>query len=100
MLVTQIAIFFQRLMDNSVQLLGQLRIRFPDRPSRSVQNSLEDHRMGVAIEWTVARRHLVQHYAKAEEVRACIQILAARLLRTHVRSRTDRRARTGQMLGL
>ena len=43
--------------------------------------------------------HLVEHEAQREEVRARVQLLAARLFRRHVVDRADRRARGGQHLG-
>ena len=59
----------------------------------AVQDRVEDRRRGRATERQRARRHLVQHDAEREEVGARVELLAARLLRRHVRDRADRRAR-------
>src|SRR5208282_6771362 len=40
--------------------------------------------------------HLIEHGAKAEQVRTGVEILAARLLRRHVGDGTDGRSRAGE----
>ena len=46
--------------------------------------------------WQPPGRHLIQHRAEAEEIRASIDRLAARLFGRHIGDRADGRSRTGE----
>src|SRR5712691_1680095 len=58
-----------------------------------MQDRVKDHCGRVALERPVAGGHLVEYRTEAEQVRARIQRLSARLLGRHVSDRPDGRAR-------
>ncbi len=62
-----------------------------------MENAVENHRRGFAPEGWNACGHLVENRAKGEQVRACIQVFAARLFGRHVGDRADGRTRTRQL---
>jgi len=57
----------------------------------------DDRVGGVAGEWHPAGRHPVEHAAEAEQVAALIDLLAGRLLGSHVRWRADHGPSLGQV---
>ena len=97
-LIAQIAVFLQRLVDDVFQLRRQVGIQ-PNRGSGA--------RFMMASKITPelsprngrrARRHLVQHDSKGEQVGPCVQFFGPHLLRRHIGHRTQRAAGTGQVL--
>ena len=97
-LVTQVAIFFERFIDDVFKFRRQIRIQ-PDRGhGRAIQNRLKDECRSVSSKRHHACRHLVEHGSKGKEIGASVEILALGLLGRHVRYRTDSRTGTREML--
>ena len=96
-LVTQIAIFFQRLVDDVFELRWQVRIQPDRRDRRAIENRLEDQRRSVAAKWKLTGGHLVQHDAEGKQIRTRIEFFSLRLLRRHVGDGAQRRPGAGQM---
>ena len=63
---------------------------------RMVQDGDEGQRHRVALERRPRRGHLIEQHAEGKQVRAHVEIFAARLLRRHVRHRAHGGARTGE----
>src|SRR5438094_785310 len=96
--VTEGGIFLQRLVENIFKGQGQSGIQLRRRNRRRMQDASENEGSGRAGKWNHARGHLIQHSAKRKQIRACVQLLAARLFRRHVRDRAHGTARTRQLL--
>ena len=73
--------FIQRLVDDLLQLGGQLRIELRRRHRRISQDRGKGLRTTGAGEGLPPRRHFVKHSTKAEDVRARVKLLAPRLFR-------------------
>ncbi len=91
-LVTQFAVLFQRLADDFIQLRREFRTNPCERNRRSVQNRIMDDRGTAARKRHSASRHFVQHRAKREQIRSCIEFFAASLFRGHVGNGAQGRA--------
>ncbi len=63
-----------------------------------VQKGIKHQCRRVTCEGPSAGRHLIEHGAKREQVRARVQFFASSLLRRHVGHRTHRHAWAGEML--
>ena len=63
-----------------------------------MQDRGKDGRGTVPAEWQPARRHLVEHRTEAENIRACIEFLAAGLFRRHVGRCADGHAGAGELI--
>ena len=96
-LVAQIAVFFQRPVDDALQFCRQVRVQGCGRCRSAVEDSFKDNARGVTPEWQYPGCHLVQHRAKREEIGADIQFLATHLFGRHVSHSAQRCSRTGQM---
>src|ERR1700676_368200 len=62
-LVTKPAIFLERLGQNIFQAQRQIRIQFPCRKSRRIQDAIKDQGNSRAAKWNHARGHLIKHNA-------------------------------------
>ena len=97
-LVAHLAVFFERLREDTVQLLGRIGIHTAHRRRCAVQYRLVDHRGRVSGKRLPPRRHLVEHHRQREEIAARVQFFPACLFRRHVRHRAERHPRAGQIL--
>src|SRR5262249_35170271 len=70
MLIAQVAILFEALMDDALPFLGQGRIETLGRRRIAIENAIENHSRALPRKWQRARRHLIQDYSKAEQIRA------------------------------
>ena len=93
MLIAQLAVFFQRLVDDVFELCGNVGIQ-ANRGRRP------ESRMALKIRAEVsprngqrAGRHLVEHRAEGEQIGAGVEFLAFRLLRRHISHRAHHGAR-------
>ena len=98
MLIPQLAIFLQRLINNLFQTRRNLRIQPQCRDRRAIQYRVKNHRGSIPAKRHRARRHLIQNRAERKKICPCVQLFPLRLLRRHIRHRTNRRPRTGQKL--
>ena len=96
-LVAQIAILFEQLLDDLLQLGGQRRVQLRHRQGIMLQNAVEDDRRSRAIEGQPAGRHLIKDRAQRKQVGARIDFLATRLLRRHISDRAHGRSGRGQV---
>ena len=62
----------------------------------TVEQRVEDDRVGAAVKGPCARRHLVHHDPEREEFGPGVETLAARLFRRHVGNRADGLAKPGR----
>jgi len=62
MLVTNVAILFQRLVDDVLKPCRNIRIQPDCRGWRSVEDGFEDHSRGIATKRRRARCHLIEHH--------------------------------------
>jgi hypothetical protein len=98
MLTSQVAIFFQALIDDLLQFGWQVRVQPHRRNGITFQNGVEDDPGTLAPERQCPSRHLVQNRPEGEQVGACVQFLGADLFRRHVGDGSHSRSRTGKML--
>ena len=96
-LVTQVAVFLQRLVDNSFEFRGTIGIQPHGRNRGAVQDRFENRCRTVATERHPPRRHLIENSPKREQIAPRIQFLRPRLLRRHVSDGAERRTGTGQV---
>ena len=98
-LITQVAVFLQRLVDDLDQLERDQRIQIGRRSRIAIQNPGVDHGGSAAVEGNLSRRHLIENGSKGEQIAARIQLFSARLLGRHVRDRADRSSRRSKVHG-
>ena len=79
-------------MDGRGEGRRDIRSKLRDRLRLCVVQRVDHRRSVRAAERQLAREHLVQHDAEAEDVGAMIDLAADRLLRRHVGQRPDHRA--------
>ncbi len=99
LLITQVAVFLQRLVYDLFQLRTVNR-RFNCTAAAGIRCRIASHIISVTFssEWQFARRHLIKHRPKGKQISARVQLLRPHLLRRHVGHRAQRRPRTGQVL--
>jgi hypothetical protein len=66
MLVPDVAIFFQRLVDDRCQRRGSPGVQLHRRDRRFVQYRIKQPGRGRAGEWPGTRRHLIQHHPEGK----------------------------------
>ena len=88
-LETAARVLAQAARNHALELLRHV----PDNLARGLRLVAQDGRQrrepGVALERPATRHHLVEHGAKAENVRPPVDLPSFRLLRRHVRDRPD-----------
>src|SRR5271165_2806716 len=79
----------ERFLADPFQFLGYRVVGLAGRTSLDGRDLLQDLRVRLAPEWSLASQQLVQHDAQTEDVGSSIDTmsLAPSLLRTHVRRR-------------
>ena len=92
-LVAQVAVFFQSLPDNLLELRRQRGIQLRRWSRIEFKNGVEDHGGSGAGKRKASGRHLVDHDAKGKQIGARIEFFPARLLRRHVGDGPDGRSR-------
>ena len=98
-LVAHAAVLLEQLVEDELEGVRQIRID-PYRRGRDRGQDLVEHDAGRRPpERLVPGRHLVQHDAEREEIRAGVELLAPHLLGRHVGHRADRPPRAGQLMG-
>src|SRR5271165_5377324 len=75
------AILFQGLIDDALQLHGQVRIKAHRRCWRRIENGFEYNSRSIAAKRELSSGHLVQHSTEREQVGASIEFLPSHLLR-------------------
>jgi hypothetical protein len=90
-----LAVLFDRLRDDALERQRHVGVELHRRQRLAVQDRVEHHGRRAALERLLARGHLVEHEAEREEVRADVQLLAARLLGRHVGHGAHRHAVRG-----
>ena len=88
-LVAEIRIFFERLLDDPLQLLRQSASHRANRRRLALENRNQQVRRRRSAERRAARHELVQDDADAVTIRSPINREPARLFRRHVRDRAD-----------
>ena len=99
-LAAQVGILLERLVQDALQRDGQARIELLRRRGRGMQDPVEDERRCRGGKRSHPRRHLVQHDAEREQIRARVELFAPRLLRRHVQDRAHGAARARQVVFL
>ncbi len=99
-MAAQLAIFFERLIDDALKLGREIGIEAHRRDGSAIQDAIGDYAGCIAAEGHGARGHFVEDYAEAEEIGAGVELFAAHLLRRHVGNRTDCRAGAGHEFGI
>src|SRR6185503_478927 len=79
-LKAQRLILLERLVDDALDIGGQVGIQPRGRGWRLHQQRLDQHYRVVAAEGRTTRRHLVEHAAERKDVAARVQLLTPRLL--------------------
>src|SRR5436190_2080202 len=97
MLIAEVALFFQRAVDDALKFLWQIGIQPHWRNRRFAEDGLENHSRSVPSEWHHSGGHLIKHCAEGKYIRTAIQIFSSRLLGRHVSNRAQRSSRTGQV---
>jgi hypothetical protein len=98
-LVAQVAVFLQRLFDQSFDLRRNLRIDLRWRRGRAVQYCAANLAGTRALERQLCRHHFVQHGSQGEKVGAGVQVLGSHLLGRHIGYRAQHRSRGWSTLG-
>ena len=88
-LVAHLAVLFEGLLDDLLELRRQLRIDAGRRRRLPVQDGAQDDGR-IPAEGPASRGHLVEHEAEREEVRPGVERFAGGLLRRHVEDCPDR----------
>ena len=96
-LVAHGAIFFQRLIDDALELLRHIGVDAHRRNGRAIQDGVENRRGRRARESLAAGSHFVEHHAKRKNICARIKVFAQSLFRRHVGNRADGNARAGEI---
>jgi len=97
-LVAQVAVFFERLVNDFFHPRRHVGIEAQRRGRRAIENRIEDNGRSIAPKRHRARRHLIQHGTKGKQVGAHIELFALGLLRRHVGHRPHRHPWTGEIL--
>ena len=98
MLIAQIAVLLQSFVDGSFEVRGYVAIEPYGRDRRLVENAIKNCARGATGERQSAGGHLIEHHAKRKKIGAGVEFLSQHLLGRHIRHRTQRRARTGEVL--
>ena len=93
LLVTQIAILFERLVGDFFQPRRQIGVQANRRDRGFVENCVEDRGRSLAAERQRSRGHFIEHSAERKKIGAMIQFLSQRLFGRHIRDRAQRSAR-------
>ena len=96
-LITEVPVFFQRTIENALQLRRQIGIQLQRRHRLPIQDALENNRRGVAVEGLLAGGHLIERRSKRKQVGAAVEFLAPGLLRRHIGDGAQGAARTGEV---
>ncbi len=96
-LIAQVAVLFQRPIENALELRRQVRIELAGRNRIPVENAFKDDRRRIAVEGRPAGGHLVECGAKGKEVRAAVEFFSPRLLGRHVGDGSEGAAGAGQV---
>ena len=84
MLVAEVTVFFERLVDDVLELRRQVGVEAQGRSGRAVQNGVVDHGRGRARERLPARGHFIEHRPEGEEVSTRVEFLSSCLLGRHI----------------
>ena len=80
-LVTQRAVFFERLVQDALKLHGQYGVEPERLDGLAIEDSVEDHARGCAGKGLIAGRHFIKNHPAGKQIRAGIEFLAANLFR-------------------
>ncbi len=97
-LVAQVAIFFERLVDDVLKLERQVGIQADRHQGSAIQDGVEDHAGSVAAKGREPGSHFVEDDAEGEKIGAGIEVLAPHLLGRHVGDGAEGRSGTGKVL--
>ena len=96
-LVPVSGVLLERLHDDALELLGDLRVVVARRPRAEVEDGVVDEPRGRALERQVPAGHLVEHDAQREDVGPAVDGFAAHLLGRHVDHRAGGGASRGHL---
>ena len=82
------ALFAHAVLDDALELTGNGRVEIRHRDGLGVHDGHDQVRRALRLEGALAGRHLVEHLAQREDVRAGVDGLALELLRRHVGERS------------
>jgi hypothetical protein len=83
-LITHLAVFLQRLLQNFFELRRNIRIDANGRGRHAIQDGFKGDSGGFAAEGHGAGGHFVQHGAERKKIAARVEFLAANLFGRHV----------------
>src|SRR5580658_4015811 len=95
-LVAQVAIFFEQLVQNFVEVWRQIRVQAKGWGRGTIQDCVENNRGRVSPKGESTGGHFIKHGAKREQVGAGVEIFASGLLWRHVGHGADGRSGAGQ----
>jgi len=78
-LVAEGAVFFERLVDDALELGGQRGVKADRCYWRVIEDAIENFGGTVATERGAASRHFIEDYTEAEKIAASIEVAAAGL---------------------
>src|SRR5437016_2056245 len=80
-LVTQHAVFCERLVQDALKLHGQYGVEPERLEGLTIEDSVEGHARGCAGKGLIAGRHFIKNHPAGKQIRAGIEFLAANLFR-------------------
>ena len=95
--IASIRIARERLRDDLLQMWRDVLPEMSDRLGRRGENGAQHGDVVFSGERTPAGQHLVEHDAERPDISACVQRIAARLFRRHVRHGPEHHARSGDV---
>ena len=100
MLVAEGAVFFERLVDDALELGGQRGVKADRCYWRVIEDAIENFGGTVATERGAASRHFIEDYTEAEKIAASIEVAAAGLFGRHVSDGAESGAGAGEIGGI
>ena len=100
MLVTELAAFFEGLVQNVFEFCRNARIEAHRGHWAALENFVEDDARSFARKRQRAGGHFIEHRAEAEKIAARVEFLPAHLLGRHVSDGADCRARAGEIFSV
>src|SRR5438067_8001116 len=97
MLISKLAVFFERFKDDLRQFRGQFGIQSQWIGGFPVQNGFEYQTRCRTAKRQDACRHFVQNHTKGKYIGALIEVLATHLLGRHIRDGSQCAARAGEI---
>jgi hypothetical protein len=100
MLVAQRRIFFERFVDDALELRREPGIETKGSDRRVIEDAIENLGGAVASECRAPSGHFIEDHAKAEKIAARVEIAAAGLFRGHIGDGAESGAGAGEISGI